>query len=73
MHFDGEMWQTREMKKHKKCEIEEEAEADLPMEIEIETCHDAIEYLPDSFSDLEPFEDEEDLMINTVKLGSARQ
>ena len=62
MRFDEEMWQTREMKKQKKCEIEEEA--DLPMEIEIETCHDAIEYLPDSFSDLEHLEDEEDLMIN---------
>ena len=69
MRFDEEMWQTREMKKQKKCEIEEEA--DLPMEIEIETCHDAIEYLPDSFSDLEHFEDEEDLIINRpIRAGS---
>ena len=58
------MWQTREMKKRKK--IAREEEADLPMAMEIETCHDGIEYMQDSFSDLEPsFEDEEeDLMIN---------
>ena len=57
------MWQTREMKKRKK--IAREEEADLPMAMEIETCHDGVEYLQDSFSDLEPFEyEEEDLMIN---------
>ena len=37
--------------------IARQEEADLPMAMEIESCHDAIEYLQDSFSDLEPFED----------------